>query len=286
MTDKDLEALSPLSRALLELERTRPAPSDMPDVVWGKVGATLGLTLPPAPSATGNPGPARPAPSVATMAASSAAVVGAGKLGFGVAMLMLGGLLGGGVVTVVMKADQRAQAVPEKPANPAAPASPPERPREPEPTTTSSTNEVPAATAGGSRQVGAAIQRPLVKTLPTTRTQLGRSDAGSVEAKSEGDSNLKAERGLVEVARTALARHNVGEAMGLLSRHETEFPNGQLAEERESLWIQCLVNSGKGAEARIRADDFRRRFPRSILLPAVDAVVESISVTDSEAHPK
>ena len=276
MTDKDLEALSPLSHALLELERTRPAPSDVPDVVWGKVGTTLGLNSAPAPSPIDE--------SVATTAAPSPAVVGAGKLTFGVAMLMLGGLLGGALVAVVMRGDEPAPSLAERRANPPAEVSAvPQRTREPEQTVASATNEAPTVTVGVSPPVER-LKNTRAKTPPATQVRL--DDAGRVEAKEEGDSSLKAERGLVEPARAALARRNVGEALALLHRHETEFPNGQLAEEREGLVIQCLVNSGKGTEARMRANDFRRRFPRSILLPAVDAVVESISVTDSEAHPK
>ena len=49
------------------------------------------------------------------------------------------------------------------------------------------------------------------------------------------------------------------------------FPSGHLAEEREVLWIQALA-AGDADAARVRADAFRRAYPRSIFRPAVDAL--------------
>ncbi len=128
-------------------------------------------------------------------------------------------------------------------------------------------------------------QRPSAKLLAKIRSRHDSVDAGFFETNTNS-STLKAESALVELARTALVHGKVEEALGVLSQHEAKFPDGQLAEERESLAIQCLVNSHKGTEARVRADDFRRRFPRSIMLPAVEAVIESISATEFEVHPR
>lgn len=55
-----------------------------------------------------------------------------------------------------------------------------------------------------------------------------------------------------------------------MRRHEREFPRGRLEEEREVLYIQALVQAGQQREAVQRAQDFRTRFPDSLMLPAVD----------------
>jgi hypothetical protein len=50
--------------------------------------------------------------------------------------------------------------------------------------------------------------------------------------------------------------------------------NGQLSEERESLWIHALVTLGRVEEALQRAGAFRERFPDSLLQPSVDASLQ------------
>jgi hypothetical protein len=87
------------------------------------------------------------------------------------------------------------------------------------------------------------------------------------------DSLLGAERNLIDTARTAVARGDGEAALTTLARHAREFPEGRLAEEREWLAIQALVLSSRRDEARARATAFRRSFPRSLMLPALDRVV-------------
>ncbi len=84
------------------------------------------------------------------------------------------------------------------------------------------------------------------------------------------DSSLAAERALIETGRTALARGDHASALEALNRHESSFPKGQLAEEREALAIQTLVAAGRAREAVERGARFRLRYPESILLPVVD----------------
>jgi hypothetical protein len=88
--------------------------------------------------------------------------------------------------------------------------------------------------------------------------------------------SLSAERALLETARAAVARGQSVAALAALRRHEQEFPQARLAEERESLWVQALVMGGQNDEARKRAARFRQTFPDSMLLPAVEAAVGSI----------
>lgn len=84
---------------------------------------------------------------------------------------------------------------------------------------------------------------------------------------------LAAERALIDVARTAVARHHPDVALDAIQRHERDFPHGQLTEEREGLRVIALARAGERDEARARAEQFRARWPRSVLLRAIDAVL-------------
>jgi hypothetical protein len=88
------------------------------------------------------------------------------------------------------------------------------------------------------------------------------------------DVDLAAERALLEVARTALARGDSASALAALDQHAGRFPRGRLIEERESLAVQALAASGRRDEAQRRAEQFRRRSPDSMLLPAVEEALE------------
>jgi len=87
---------------------------------------------------------------------------------------------------------------------------------------------------------------------------------------AERDVPLARERALLELARTALSRSKLDEANEALARHEREFPQGTLVEEREALAIQALWLQGKPALAKQRAARFRSRYPDSVLLPSIE----------------
>jgi hypothetical protein len=82
---------------------------------------------------------------------------------------------------------------------------------------------------------------------------------------------LASEQAYLEEARAALMGNAPERALALLGQHERRFPAGQLTEARESLSVQALMAAGRPEAARARAAEFRRRFPRSLFLPAVDA---------------
>jgi TolA-binding protein len=88
------------------------------------------------------------------------------------------------------------------------------------------------------------------------------------------DLDLARERAALEVARTAIGRGQSASALQALAQHAREFPRGQLGEEREALWIQALLGSGQAAEARARAARFRARYPKSMMIPVLDALLE------------
>jgi hypothetical protein len=99
----------------------------------------------------------------------------------------------------------------------------------------------------------------------------------SAPAPSGGDgSAMRAERLLVDEARTAYARGESDVALAALSRHAARYPAGALVEEREALAIRVLVDLGRYEEGRTRGRRFRVRFPKSLMLPAVEAALDSI----------
>ncbi|MDB4936956.1 MAG: hypothetical protein JWP87_3928, partial [Labilithrix sp.] len=73
----------------------------------------------------------------------------------------------------------------------------------------------------------------------------------------------------LDVARTALGRGDGPNALAACDDHARRFPRGALGEEREAIAVQALVLEQRTTDARARAERFRKRHPRSILLPAV-----------------
>jgi outer membrane protein assembly factor BamD (BamD/ComL family) len=76
-------------------------------------------------------------------------------------------------------------------------------------------------------------------------------------------------------ARQADARGDFSSVLPVLAEHQRLFPAGRLAEEREVLRVKALVGLGRNDEARQTADNFRRRFPRSVLLHRVEDMLTS-----------
>lgn len=109
---------------------------------------------------------------------------------------------------------------------------------------------------------------------PAAATQGASPDAART---ARPTSDLARERELLDVARAALARGRAEDAMAAVDRHERLWPHGALAEDRELLAIQSLVVvDPTGRQSRARAVRFRREFPNSILMPAIDAALESL----------
>ncbi|MBK7861967.1 MAG: hypothetical protein IPJ65_25790 [Archangiaceae bacterium] len=96
--------------------------------------------------------------------------------------------------------------------------------------------------------------------------------AGSL-AEPRRDLKLADERALIELARSALARRDPATGLAALERHRQGYADGKLAEEREALVVQALIDSGRRADALERAQQFKARFPSSLLLPAIDEML-------------
>lgn len=112
----------------------------------------------------------------------------------------------------------------------------------------------------------------------TTKVAAG-VHSGSAMASASGTSSntagstLAEERALLAAARSALADGKGSTALSLLSTHAQRFPAGRLSEERESLTIQALARNGAVDAARQRLAALRKRSPRSIFLPALEATL-------------
>lgn len=85
----------------------------------------------------------------------------------------------------------------------------------------------------------------------------------------------RAELRLLRQARAAVAREDYAAALPTIAEHSHRFKDGRLSEEREALRVKALVGLGRTPEARHAAAAFRARFPRSVLLSAVDKMSPS-----------
>ncbi len=86
--------------------------------------------------------------------------------------------------------------------------------------------------------------------------------------------DLVRESNLVDKSRAALAQDPEA-ALAALDRHQTDFPKGRLAEEREFIAIRALTRLGRADEARARAAAFVARYPSSSFAEPVRRIVSA-----------
>lgn len=78
------------------------------------------------------------------------------------------------------------------------------------------------------------------------------------------------EQRILDIGRRGLRDRHYDDALSAVKEHEARFPQGQLAEERESLRVHLLTAMGKTQEADDAKRAFRRAFPKSPLLDSVE----------------
>lgn len=252
-----LERLPPDIETLLDAERELP-PEDTALKERVLRGVTVAVGGPaggePEGGATGGDGDsgAGTAASGADAAAQiTSGAVGAGAsatkaiVGVGVAAFLAGGLAGSALTTSMLRTEAPAPPPPVVVAPTTSVAVP--RPVEPELAPTSSS---PAE--------------------PTSTPKAGTSARAPASSKAKA-SHLDRERELLDVARGALGRGNAEGALEALAEHTEQFPGAQLGEERHALMVQALAAAGRTTEARTVAEQFRARYPTSMLRPVVDA---------------
>jgi hypothetical protein len=144
---------------------------------------------------------------------------------------------------------------------------------------------LPAAPLTGSRfrsertSVHPARARVVASRHPEARPVVGIAAgiaAGMAAPEGARDADLAEQRWLLERARAALSRGDGIAAVDALEEHQRRFPQGQLTEEREVLEIEASLALGRASEAKLRATEFERRHPGSLLLPAVDGALRSL----------
>ena len=97
---------------------------------------------------------------------------------------------------------------------------------------------------------------------------IGRG-APSPAPRAKPAANLNAEAKLLAEASGALGNGRAARALELLDKHERDYANGVLAEERTAARVLALCEIGRTAEARRQAELFLRSAPRSPLVPRV-----------------
>ncbi len=123
---------------------------------------------------------------------------------------------------------------------------------------------------------------PNASSSPATRPTVV-SSAPSVVAAPEEDP-LLAEARAVRAARDLLRSGDGEGALRDLRAAAKRFPNGTMVEEREALMIEALAKTGRGDEARERAQTFLRTRPSSPLAPRV-APFAAASASAEENRP-
>jgi len=263
MNEHDVAPLDMDLRDLLEAERQRPDP---PDEMRRRVRAGVLAA-------------AAAAPLAASAAAAPTTSVVARLLAHPLRLIIATAAIGTVTVVALQLADDPApasrggvEAIP--PATPTVPVPTAPTPAPAPavvPTAPAAVQEVPEAPAAHVKPRARVARKTLAPPSPAPAVEPPAPQPSKVDG--EGDSALAVERAMLERTRRALARGRPAEALRIAAMHERRYPSGHLAEERERLRIQALLDTGDRPGARARAEAFRRRFPKSIFLPAIEAAL-------------
>jgi len=93
--------------------------------------------------------------------------------------------------------------------------------------------------------------------------------------KRPGRRSSSAERHLLEMADEALRQGHTDRAIAAVQQHRKRFAGGPLSEQRDYIYIRALARANRSIPARAAAGDFRRRYPRSLYLPRVEALLKT-----------
>ena len=236
-------AADPAVRELLQSLREAAPRSDAAIQSWAamaaKVAALPKVVPPPAVA---------PAPGIASHVAPALAQVVGGKLAAG---LVIAAFLGVGGYWY-----RAAHHAPNRVVNPASstPIAVPVAMQAP-----SAAQPMPAAVLDA--------PRPTVPALA--------SAALSSAFSSTHPSRLDAEASLVATVRRELRGGDPRAALGTLRQLQTQFPNGELRQERDVLTVEALVASGNSAAAKSKAAAFIAAHPSSPLSTKLERLVEA-----------
>jgi hypothetical protein len=120
---------------------------------------------------------------------------------------------------------------------------------------------------------------PLAMPTPVVARAASLSSATPVAVRAPSTphaSHLTEERILLDEARAGLIQGEPERALDRLNLHRARFAGGLLAEERDAMQVEALVNAGRYDEARERASAFKARLPGSLFSPTVESAIASI----------
>ena len=245
--DHDLPPLSPNLRALVDAERTKV--SAEPARAAAVLAATEGVIAASVAAAS------VAVVASAGVAAKAAASKGAITLSVAkvVAIVATAFVVGAGVGASIDRA-VRPDPAPLSPAAPVAIA----------PTV------IPVPTAP---PVEAPVVTPsaLPAATPVASDRVPAPASAASATRPRGD--LAQEQAIIDAARAGLASGRNEDVLAAADRHAHSFPHGQLSEERDAMRILALARLGREPEAKRRLEQFRTAYPRSALLPKVEAAL-------------
>lgn len=137
-------------------------------------------------------------------------------------------------------------------------------------------SEPSGTTAASASSPVARAAVPALGAAPPVAPAMSFTSAAATPSGAGRDGRLGRERASLEVARTAITRGDFDPAASAIARHSREFPDGQLAEEREAMRVQVLVGQRRFDEARAAATRFREQFPRSLLQQSVNSAIAAV----------
>ncbi|WP_437530381.1 RNA polymerase sigma factor [Sorangium sp. So ce726] len=136
-----------------------------------------------------------------------------------------------------------------------------------------------AERAGAGRAAGElAVADAVVNAGPPAAVAIAAaapSRAPSRKAAPPSEHDTTEESALLSSAGLALSEGKATEALDVLALHERNYPRSPRVQLREALAIQALVQAGRRADARARAERFRAAFPHAVFLPAIEAAINS-----------
>ena len=307
MTEHDFESqsqpLPPELDALLSAERAAPElDAASRRRLHDRVAASVAILAAASVGAAATAGSLGSGGATALASTSTASGGGAGlsaffasKIVVGIAAFVIGGVAGAGVHAYATRSDHASTpAVAPQPGAVGIVAGTPGTPGTPIVASAQPPAASPAVVAPPTLAVGSQLAVPAPPSLPNTAPlvagipspspvpTVSGANVNTAAANSGANSgavgvNASAiERGLLEVARSALARGDSASALASLDEHAKRFPQGTQVQEREALAVQALVRAGRTAEARARGDRFKKSYPASLYLPSVNAALESI----------
>lgn len=111
------------------------------------------------------------------------------------------------------------------------------------------------------------IPTPTPAPAPAAANPLANAptSAGKGSGDSAPGSDLREEIRAIDAVRGALAARNPAQALTLLRRYSSTYPNGTFGQEATVLRVQALEQSGQHAKAQALSRDFRGKHPNSPL---------------------